>query len=314
MNRIDFVIKGRGLKNAMQRVKSIHRRFGLDPLHFIKKIEDFCHLTASYDVRPSFPISTILLERYPSVAEKLAELPLDLLSHGYTHIDHAKISSEEQHALIARSRSILSAAGFKIDGFRAPYLRWNETLLDVVFKNGFSFDSSVVRWSPAASGLELSDAQQITYDRAYRFYAPYLGHPENGALPYFLANGLLEIPVTVPDDEILIDRLGVTGSQLSETLLAIWEDTHKSGGLFNLQLHPERTIEMAGPLEVLLKKTRAPSSLVWVATLREINQWWRERRKEIWPHGCRSALCITGDIDCLTITDFARRFTEGWVN
>jgi hypothetical protein len=29
-----------------------------------------------------------------------------------------------------------------------------------------------------------------------------------------------------------------------------------------------------------------------------------------WPHGCRSALAITGDVDSITITDFARRFFE----
>jgi hypothetical protein len=54
-------------------------------------------------------------------------------------------------------------------------------------------------------------------------------------------------------------------------------ETHRRGELFDLMFHPE-SFEQCGPaLEAVLSEARALDPSVWIAPLREINRWWREK-------------------------------------
>jgi hypothetical protein len=88
----------------------------------------------------------------------------------------------------------------------------------------------------------------------------------------------LEIPVSLPDDELLVDRLGIRDSQ---KLTNIWLDmlgsSHRQGELFNFIFHPERIDSVAQPLNALLQKAASHGD-VWVTSLDDISRWWHERK------------------------------------
>ena len=57
---------------------------------------------------------------------------------------------------------------------------------------------------------DFTEATRATYQKALTFYDPWHA-AERPSLPWF-DNGLVAIPVSLPDDEILLDRLPPTGT------------------------------------------------------------------------------------------------------
>ena len=95
-----------------------------------------------------------------------------------------------------------------------------------------------------------------------------------------LRHNFVEIPVSLPDDDILIDRLGFTDQEIIENIwYKILKTTHKEGDLFVLQLHPERIKLCGDALESILKQARKLNPPVWIASLNEIANWWKEKKE-----------------------------------
>jgi hypothetical protein len=92
-----------------------------------------------------------------------------------------------------------------------------------------------------------------------------------------LQHGLVDIPVAVPDDEILLDRLRFAEPALSAEWLHILELTYRRGELFTVQLHPERIPELGPALDATLAEARGRRPAVWIARLDEIADWWLRR-------------------------------------
>src|SRR5439155_1296640 len=137
------------------------------------------------------------------------------------------------------------------------------------------------------------------------------------------------------DDEILIERLGLEEPERTATWLRVLDWTYARGDLFTLQLHPERIGELGPALHATLAEARRRRPSVFIARLDELASWWTRRsgfasttwreaelleaidasggplvRLGRWPAGARSALAATGDIDAITLLDFALRSWE----
>ena len=90
----------------------------------------------------------------------------------------------------------------------------------------------------------------------------------------------VEIPVSIPDDEVLVDRLRITDkNRVGDIWTKILDKTYERGEIFTLQLHPERIFLCDKALEMLLIKARQQSPPVWIAQLGEIAKWWKEKDK-----------------------------------
>src|SRR6185503_18220827 len=122
--------------------------------------------------------------------------------------------------------------------------------------------------------------------------------------PRFL-DGLVDIPVAVPDDEILLDRLRLSEPALSAEWLHILELTHSRGELFTIQLHPERIPELGEALEATLRAARALRPAVYFARLDAIADWWLRRSRfdlrvaRVGPDRCRVSLSADPDATLL---------------
>jgi hypothetical protein len=86
---------------------------------------------------------------------------------------------------------------------------------------------------------------------------------------------------------MLVDRIDDHENVLLEAWRSILDNTCARGELFTLQLHPERIRYCEESLIAVLKEARQRTPPVWIATLREIDEWWRKRLE--------NSIAVSGD-------------------
>lgn len=277
MNPITLTAKAKGPFAFLRRVRSIADRYGLAPEKMDQALCLFAQTLKQFDCGASFPLTAIALKRNGGTITKHLDQNIEFAVHGYTHIDYSPLSQEELLAHLHRAREVFAAAGITAIGFRSPYLRQSDHLYAAIEAAGFSYVSNQpVLWKVLNTD-DLTPSGQTGYRRAIDFYAPWEAN-KRLSLPQ-LYNQLVEIPVSLPDDEILIDRLGSDNIFIEKAWRSILSQTHQRGELFTLQLHPERIAWCADGLSAVLNEARALAPSVWIARLDEIAAWWQARTK-----------------------------------
>jgi peptidoglycan/xylan/chitin deacetylase (PgdA/CDA1 family) len=275
---LTHLIRSKGAANVARRGYAIASRVGMTPGRMERSLVAFSKLLARYDAPATFPMTATALARNPGVLAGLLAGPAAIESavHGCRHVDHSLLPESTLPGELSRAREIFAGAGIPVTGFRAPYLRWNDDLLTALRTAGFQYDSSrSVLW-PVVDRASLSPAQTAGLNTLLDFCRP-LPTDAHPALPVW-AGGLLEIPVSFPDDEMMVERLGLTDSAAQAALwTAVLARSHARGELFVLQLHPERFFVCADALAEVLTEARTLRPPLWIASLGEIMTWWREK-------------------------------------
>jgi peptidoglycan/xylan/chitin deacetylase (PgdA/CDA1 family) len=271
---IAMSIHGRGPKATVARTATVVSRFGATASAMARRLERYAAITSRLGARPSWPTTACVLERHPALLKRYADDGVDLAVHGLVHGDHAVVDRARQLDTIKRAMDIFDRSGLRPLGFRGPYLRYNEATLDVLRELGLRYHSSqAVSFPLVAEGLEPIAA--ASYGLALKLYSA-LDATRVAVTPR-IKGGLVDMPVAVPDDEILLDRLHLDGPARIAEWLNILETTYTRGDLFTIQLHPERIDELAEALEETLAAARRKRPAVYVARLDEIAAWWLRR-------------------------------------
>jgi hypothetical protein len=257
MQSVLFSIRFKGFLKYLKRGQAIVRSYGLTPSKTVQALDQFVQILQGFHCGATFPITAVAV-------------------HGYRHIDHSQLTLQEQVTQLRRAQDVFAAARIPVTGFRSPYLRFNEPLHTALSQVGLAYVSNQPILWDVLDVESLHPAARIAYERAVALYAPWPAE-EQSALPH-LCGRLVEIPVSLPDDEILLDRLqGDLNGLLESAWLRMLTETHQRQELFTLQLHPERVSRCASALAALLAKARSLDPPVWVARLDEIATWWRTR-------------------------------------
>ncbi|MEW6741441.1 MAG: polysaccharide deacetylase family protein [Planctomycetota bacterium] len=277
MNLPKFLIESRGLLNLARRLPRIFWRFGIGPGRMEKSLEKLLQITERYGVRPTLPVTAAPLRRHPGVIRRLQQRGVELALHGLVHTDYTALSREDHLEHMEEAAHILKSHGIRFWGARAPYMRANETTLEAGSQLHLHWDSNEVRAWDVLDDIPLSTQALAAYRKVLSLYdaRPAADRP---VIPRRL-HDLVEIPVSLPDDEAMVDRLGL-GRQpdaMARIWLRILQATHQRGDLFTIQLHHERVNLCGRALEEVLRQARLLKPGVWVAPLREITAWWKER-------------------------------------
>ena len=267
-------LHGRGATGTIARTATVVSRFGATAAAMAQRLARYESIAEAHGIRPTWPTTACVLERHPDLLRRYADRGVELAVHGLVHGDHAALDRRRQHDTIARAIAIFERAGIRPTGFRGPYLRYNEATRDVVRALGLRYHSSQAFVFPMLS-TDVDDAAAARYALALRLYAAV--DARTSAVRPRLEDGLVDIPVAVPDDEILLDRLRLTEPVLSAEWLHVLELTHRRGELFTVQLHPERIHELGNALDATLAEAARRRPAVYVARLDEIAQWWLRR-------------------------------------
>ena len=84
-------------------------------------------------------------------------------------------------------------------------------------------------------------------------------------------------PVGVPDDLQLHDGLQLDSEGIGQVWSHMLDQVYRRGELFTLMFHPELASFIENPFVSLLHKASQFRPAVWIARLRDISEWWREK-------------------------------------
>lgn len=266
----------RGLRPTLERIANILNRFGPTSRKMEDRLNKYVEVTGEFGCSPTFAVTAVTLKRHPNLIKDLAGKGVELAVHGHVHADHKLLSLQKQTSYFQKASVAFEMHSIPFKGFRAPYLRANSSTLEALIRLKFAYDSSqTIQW-PVIEERKYSRRRLGEYNRLLDFYQPW-DAATNLSLPRSI-NGLLEIPVSIPDDEALVERLGITKEQeISEIWESMLERTYASGELLVLQLHPERIQFCANALRSILQRARESKPPVWIARLGEVAQWWKQR-------------------------------------
>jgi peptidoglycan/xylan/chitin deacetylase (PgdA/CDA1 family) len=272
-NPIAVAAKGKGYPALVNRARAIGRRYGLGPAKMDHTLRRFVEILEEFGCGATFPITASVLARHGLTIQKYQSHNIEFAIHGYLHVDYSQLSAEEQISHFRKATQVFRDQGIRYDGFRSPYLRWNEHTLMALGQAGFGYDSST------SLGWDIEERHVTeSYERALSFYtaksaAEYLALPEIDSW-----GGLVRVPYCLPDDEALVERLNWSGShEMNRVWPAISNQIHQRGELFCLGLHPERIAECSEALVATLRAVHAMGPAVWRACLRDIVAWWKAR-------------------------------------
>jgi hypothetical protein len=274
-NPFTVAYKAKGLFTLYRRSRSIAQHYGLNASRMDHALQRFSEILRRYDCGATFPITAVALIRHSHTISKYLDKNIEFAVHGYTHIDYKQIAPESQLDHLQRARDVFTRVGIAPLGFRSPYLRRDDHLYAAIDAAGFSYVSNQPILWDTVDKAALASSVIAGYERAITFYDPWRA-AERVSLPRQKGN-LIEIPIALPDDEILIERLGGINGLVKETWRSILTLTYQRGELFTLQLHPERTALCANGLSTVLAEARALKPAVWCARLDEIAAWWKVR-------------------------------------
>jgi peptidoglycan/xylan/chitin deacetylase (PgdA/CDA1 family) len=254
----------------------IIQRYGVTPTRLDGAIRRFLQILDRFQCPGSFPITAVLLERYRGWINPYLTRNLEFAAHGYNHIDYSERDPSLLQEHLQHARRAFANAGMECAGFRSPYLKNPDGLYDVLAGMGFSYGSNQSHlWDTILDDFPLL-ASDTALSRVRKFYQPQLAS-ERRSLPE-MRGTIVEIPVSLPDDEILLDRWDLQDeTQIGGIWRKILYRSHELGELFTLQLHPERIHRCEQALTGLLEAARALTPPVWLARLSDVSVWWRSR-------------------------------------
>jgi peptidoglycan/xylan/chitin deacetylase (PgdA/CDA1 family) len=268
-------VRSRGAAGTAARTRRVLSRFGATAGAMSAHLARFAAIAGEQDAHPTWPTTACVLARHPRLLRGYAERGAELAVHGLVHGDHAALGERQQRDTIARALDIFDRAGLRPTGFRGPYLRYNDATLDVLRALGFRYHSSQAIVFPPRDAGAAAARSVPSFAQALRLYSArdarvFLSLPR-------VLGGIVDIPVAIPDDEIIVERMQLDSDARADEWRHILELTNARGELFTLQLHPERVPELGPALASVLAEARRLG--VWVATLDEVASWWMRRSR-----------------------------------
>ncbi len=276
MNYLNHVVATKGLFHSFERSAQIVRRFTRGKRKFQRMIS-FLQKNMNGDAKITFCVTASLLSQNATLFRSLRLIGHDVAAHGYIHTNMKNKSKKEQIEIIQRCSRAFDRFRMPVKGFRCPYLSYNNDTLDVLKSGGFAWTSNnMILWNNGtlSKTTRVDDKSLAKIRTLYNIeYADQ--HP---SLPRFM-NDCLDIPITGPDDEMLLERFRI---KKKRKIAAIWmdilEQTHARGELFHLLFHPERFSHIKDCIKEILEGMKRFEEPIWTASLTEITDWWRARR------------------------------------
>jgi len=278
MNLVSFSIKTKGVHNFARRLWTVFARFGFSEKRIRKALYALIASLQAHNAAPTFFIPAVILRRHPALIKEISRGGAEVGIHGYVHNDYRSLNKNEQYQQTQQAMSVFQTIELPFRGFRNPYLGWTEESLHVFAELGFAYESNEAIIHDIIDVNSLSPVLRSGYEKSLVLFQAIA--PSAYSLRPHFEGTLLRIPTSIPDDEMLFDRLRITDpAEIGRIWSQVLQRVYGYGGLFALNLHPERGTLCKQALDILLNYAHSRPNPVWLARLDEIAQWWRERSK-----------------------------------
>ena len=271
-----FVFRTKGIIGFFSRMGMLLKWYDLSGKKMKRAVSEIQQIGKKYSYRPALIIPSVVLRRYNRFFDLFSNDGLELFAHGHVHKDFKSLNLSKQVAQIGSAGEIFNNFDMPIYGFRSPYPRRNGYTAETIQKNNFQWESNETLICNDYLVSQEIKLNSLMRNAIHLLYSP-IDVQEDVVIPRILGE-IVGIPVTLPDDEILIDRLGITDSN---TIEGIWgnilEKTREQGGIFVLQLNPERFAIYRDATEGLLNRASRPGQGIWLTSMKEVAEWWKEK-------------------------------------
>lgn len=258
----------------LKRAAALVERYGITPSKASRRIESYVQTMAQHGCAPTFPTPGVVVNRYPEFLRRLQDAGAEIAVHGYEHVDLRAYPPQEASQQLVRAAQTFASHGIEVHGFRCPYLSCSDALLNTLEGDVFDYSSNKSVWWDMVSPEETADTSE-SFDFLQSLYNPL---PACDAVCTPKTHpGLLEIPISLPDDLQLHDGLNKSPEAIAEVWSAVLLETHRRGELYVLQFHPELAWHNQQPYVTLLRKASSLHPKVWMARLCDIADWWHEK-------------------------------------
>jgi len=238
----------------------------IETLEGLRRAKRMQEAEKRYGVRSAWNIPSDRFELCERTIRELAQWG-EIGAHGTVH--DGKLAALEEDKMLERMRrckaKLERIADTQVLGFRAPLLQGDERIVRTARKAGFRYDSSCPTWEPASTTSAGA-------------------HGVRTIFPIIL-NGIVEIPVTLPQDHQMIRVLDRTPEQCVGIWIEIKNLIRALGGLCTILTHPDYDFGQPTGISLYeqLLKELANDSECWVALPHEIAEWWVNRHERCSP-------------------------------
>lgn len=276
MNLVSFSIRTKGTHNFARRLWTVFTRFGISEEKTRRALNTVTNCLKKYNATPTFYIPAVVLKRHSGLIAEVAHSGAEIGIHGYVHNDYRTLNKNQQYMQTKDAISTFQSTRIPYQGFRNPYLGWTEETIQVLDTLGFAYESNEAVIHDA---IDLNSFPTVLRNGFEKSLGLFQAIPCNTyALRPHFEGALLRIPISIPDDEMIFDRLRITDPDIVGGIwCTIMQRVYDYGGLYVLNLHPERVLLCKQALDKLLSYASNRPFSVWLACLRDIAQWWKER-------------------------------------
>jgi peptidoglycan/xylan/chitin deacetylase (PgdA/CDA1 family) len=276
MNLVSFSIKTKGIRNFARRLWTVFTRFGITEKRTQGALHAIIDALRENITAPTFFIPAVVLGRHPQLIAEIVDCGAEIGIHGYVHNDYRYLSKHEQFEQTKQAISVFHETQTPFQGFRNPYLGWTEETLQVLAILGFTYQSNEAVLHDVIDLNVLTPLLKSGYEKSLALFQAITC--STYALRPHYEGALLHIPTSIPDDEMLFDRLRITDpDDVGRVWSKVMQGVYDLGGLYVLNLHPERAILCIRALRILLSYAHNRTLPVWVVRLWDIAVWWKER-------------------------------------
>jgi peptidoglycan/xylan/chitin deacetylase (PgdA/CDA1 family) len=270
----------------IRRLSTVFTRFGISDAKTHRSLALIMSLLRRYEAAPTFFIPAIVLRRHVGLLREMADNGCEVGIHGYVHNDYRFLSRDEQQEQTKRAIAAFEEAEIPFHGFRNPYLGWTEETVAIFAALGFSYDSNEAVLHDVLDISRLSPTLQDSYKKSLSLFQA-VECTAFTLRPHY-EGALVRIPTSIPDDEMLCDRLRLDPGEIGRVWRSVMQHVYDLGGIYVLNLHPERGVLCHSALASLLNHAHTRALPVWIARLEDVAEWWKERgefRLTIMPAG-----------------------------
>lgn len=265
----------RGPEYIRKRVAALLGRYGLTPTKAADRVAESVQWLAELGCAPTFPVPARVIQGHPQFFRMLQEAGVEISVHGYDHVALAEYPPAEASGELVKAVEVFSRHGIESHGFRCPYLACTRDLIDALPQGLFDYSSNLaIEWNDLAAASEPAKEAAVA-EVLHRVYKP-ASAGEVVSTPS-VCSGLVEIPVSLPDDLELHDARRLDPVGMGRVWNEILCRTHQRGELFVLMFHPELTRQCRQSLSMVLDQASDLVPVVWIARLRDVSSWWREK-------------------------------------
>jgi peptidoglycan/xylan/chitin deacetylase (PgdA/CDA1 family) len=276
MNLVAFSIKTKGAHNFARRLYTVFTRFGFSDRVTRRALLALLGALQPYGSAPTFFIPAVVLGRHPKLIAEIERQGAEIGIHGYVHNDYRTLDEQQRYAQTRRATEVFARTCIDYAGFRNPYLGWTEDSLEVFRQLGFDYESNEAVLHDVVDLERFSPLLRSGFEKSLLLFqaipcSSYTLRPH-------CEETLVRIPTSIPDDEMLFDRLRITDPQeVGRIWSAVMQRVYAREGIYTLNLHPERGLLCNAALGELLRFASSQSRPIWITRLHEVSAWWRER-------------------------------------